>query len=126
MKKWKADILSCTGEVIQISGGTTEVYLASEVDARIANTVATYSLRNADLEHRIVELEQQLAMANDAAAKGEKARLEAAGMQEQIAELEKYEHLCRLALTSLEQGQSVQFGSAWHEQLRSLMGSVTK
>jgi len=40
-----------------------------------------------------------------------------------IAELEKCEHLCRLALTSLDQGQSVQFGSAWHEQLRSLMGT---
>lgn len=43
---------------------------------------------NNDHQQRIAELERQLAMANDAAAKGEKARTEAAGMQERLSELE--------------------------------------
>lgn len=38
---------------------------------------------------RIAELEQQLAFANDAAAKGETARLTAAGMESRIAVLEE-------------------------------------
>jgi hypothetical protein len=45
-------------------------------------SLASERQANAILTDRIAELEQQLAMANDAAAKGEKARLEAAGMQE--------------------------------------------
>lgn len=37
-----------------------EVYLASEVDARIANIIATDSTRIAQLEYRIAELEKAL------------------------------------------------------------------
>lgn len=51
--------------------GCQKIYKAEDVDARIA------------------ELEQQLAYANDAAAKGDLARANAGGMQMTIAQLEK-------------------------------------
>lgn len=55
MEKYYAYGLFCSEDT-----AASAVYRASEVDARIANTVATYSLRNADLEHRIAELEEAL------------------------------------------------------------------
>jgi len=67
-----------------IGDDAKDVYLACVVDELIAELYVSIN----QVCDRRDELAQQLAMANDAAAKGEKARTEAAGMQERIEELE--------------------------------------
>ena len=59
--KWGHNLYPLDGEQHPNEVG---YYLANEADAHIANVVATYSLLNADLENRILELEEQLAGAN--------------------------------------------------------------
>lgn len=54
--------------------------------------------RRDELVARIAELEKQLAMANDAAAKGDLARQNAGGMEMRISELEEHVRLLRSQL----------------------------
>lgn len=81
-------------------GNHIGAYLASEVDARIA------------------ELEQKLAFANDAAAKGEAARLTAAGMEAHIDELQA-SHQATLSALKGELSQAQQAIQRVNEELRT-------
>lgn len=80
-------------------------------------------------DNRIAELERQLAFASDAAAKGEMARTEAAGMCERIQELEKlaakWSDEIAVVYNEYSGGQRAGLTQAAAE-LRSLMESATK
>lgn len=84
-------------------GGSSmaDFYLASDVDAWIKRMMLDTEESNLQALHdRIAELEQQLAQANDAAAKGDLARANAGGMEMRIQELEKALRSVRTELES--------------------------
>lgn len=67
------------------AGDYQECYDASDVDAWIKRMMLDTEESNLQALHdRIAELEQQLAQANDAAAKGDLARANAGGMEMRI------------------------------------------
>lgn len=78
------------GHLADLCARAIEVYRASDVDDWIKKMMLDTEESNLEaLYARIAELERDIVLANDAAAKGDLARANAGGMEMRIKELEE-------------------------------------